>query len=816
MSEAQPPTLNTMRPPHRPSSSGPLAPQAELRPGARRGRLGSGLGLAVGLCSLSLSLSLSLAGCSAPEGGSVRPRSPGIAGAPQVADDTFLIRVPPGLAAQARAELKQRLAAALERRGLLLRHTYSALVGLDGVISVRARAEDVQALLAELPELEARAAVLRYPLEVPCGDGRCAADEVETSRRDSTCSVDCGFVRERPLRDELANSWQATRVGAPAVWPVADGTGVHVAVLDSGYDRGASSAHPDRPTALGDGYSFPTKSPDFSGITSHGTHVVGIIAAPKNGVGMVGIAPGATVHPLQVFAVRMGRLGAAEDDVIAAIEQAVSMQAATKAPFIINMSLGGGRDSELEHEALRRAYAEGLLVVAAAGNTEDYTSGAVRTAPQNFPGAYGEVLSAGATDRSDNIAGFSATGPTVDISGPGVEVYSTAISGSGERQGRVTLTVDGMARRVTASLPEGSSGTTAKDVPVVDCGFGRPSEVTACAPAGKVALIQRGPAAPGETPLPFLDKVRNARLGGAVGVLLYNHRYGDTATAGAPLDSISLGTGHPVPVAGLAAGDGEYIADRLRAGRAVSVTIEALVTDYVVFDGTSMASPAVAGVAALVWSRDRTLTNVQLRQLLIESAVDLGPPGRDDLFGYGRIDAARAVAQMRPRATCGDGRLSDSSEVCDSTDLGGVTCDDLGFDSVAGGSPSCDRCVRVLGAGCACVAGRTAFDARLLLSVDTTWDGLRGTLARYQLALDGKPVRGARARVQVRSGGRLLGEYETDASDSSGAILDFIPYDGTGLPAGDYTFSPVITKGSGRCRDDQATRPTSYTVKIKS
>ena len=65
-------------------------------------------------------------------------------------------------------------------------------------------------------------------------------------------------------------------------------------------------------------------------------------------------------------------------------------------------------------------------------------------------------------------------------------------------------------------------------------------------------------------------------------------------------------------------------------------------------------------------------------------------------------------------------------------------------------------------------------------------------------------------------GGRLLGECETEPSDATGAILDFVPYDGTGLPAGDYTFSPVITKGSGRCRDDQATRPGSYTVKIKS
>lgn len=759
------------------------------------------------LFAASLLLSV---GCSAPEAQSPRPRSPGLPGAPQVADDTFLLRIPAGLGEPQRAALKEKLRGALARRGMTQRHEYSALVGLDGVLSVRARSEDVQALLAELPELEARAAVLRYPLDVPCGDGRCAGDEPATLQRGSTCSIDCGVVPERPKRDELQNSWHARAVNAPAVWASADGTDIHVAVLDTGYDTGPGSMHPDRPTSLGAGYNFPGKNMNFAGLDSHGTHVTGIIAAPKNNVGMIGIAPGATIHPMQVFGVYSGRLGAAEDDIIAGIEAAVRDKR-----HIINMSLGGGRDSDLEHEAIRQAYAAGLLIVAAAGNTEDYTTGAVETAPANFPGAYTEVLSVGATDPSDNIASFSATGSTVDISGPGVGVYSSAITGTGERQASVTITVDGSPRRVTADVPEGSSATGAKDVPLASCGFGSPSEITACAPAGKIALIQRGPSAPGAMPLPFLDKVHNARLGGAIGVLLYNHRFGDAATAGAPLDSISLGTGHPVPVAGIAAGDGEYAADRLAAGRSVKVSIEPLVTDYITFDGTSMASPAVAGVAALVWSRFPMLTNVQVRQLLTESAVDLGPPGRDDLFGFGRADAARAIAQATPRASCGDGRV-DPSEICDGTDSGGLSCDDLGYDSVAGGSPRCDRCVGLSAMGCLCVAGRTPFDARLLLSVDTTWFGVRGTLARYQVMLSGKPVRGARALVQVSQGARVLGEYQTDPSDASGAILDFVPYDGTGLPAADYLFAPLITKGEGKCRDAQATRPATFAVKIKS
>jgi subtilisin family serine protease len=60
--------------------------------------------------------------------------------------------------------------------------------------------------------------------------------------------------------------------------------------------------------------------------------------------------------------------------------------------------------------------------------------------------------------------------------------------------------------------------------------------------------------------------------------------------------------------------------------------------------GTSMASPLVAGVAALAWARRPALTNAQIASVIQGSASDLGAPGRDDEYGYGRVDAAGAVA----------------------------------------------------------------------------------------------------------------------------------------------------------------------------
>ncbi|WP_245665510.1 type VII secretion-associated serine protease mycosin [Actinoplanes subtropicus] len=67
---------------------------------------------------------------------------------------------------------------------------------------------------------------------------------------------------------------------------------------------------------------------------------------------------------------------------------------------------------------------------------------------------------------------------------------------------------------------------------------------------------------------------------------------------------------------------------------------------YRTMSGTSMASPHVAGLAALVRAADRGLTPDQVAQVIESSAVDLGAPGRDDDYGYGRVDAAAALASL--------------------------------------------------------------------------------------------------------------------------------------------------------------------------
>ena len=64
-----------------------------------------------------------------------------------------------------------------------------------------------------------------------------------------------------------------------------------------------------------------------------------------------------------------------------------------------------------------------------------------------------------------------------------------------------------------------------------------------------------------------------------------------------------------------------------------------------------MAAPHVSGLAALIWSVNPNLTSAQVRSIIESTSVDLGTPCKDPLFGYGRIDAAAAVAKAVTAST---------------------------------------------------------------------------------------------------------------------------------------------------------------------
>ena len=202
--------------------------------------------------------------------------------------------------------------------------------------------------------------------------------------------------------------WGITRVGgAPS--PTA-GAGVDVAIVDTGIDLD----HPDLAANLGTSVSIVGYTASADDDNGHGTHVAGTVAAVDNTIGVVGVAPGATVHAVKV----LDRRGSGYwTDVAAGIDWC-----AENGIEIVNMSLGASSAPSAVETACVAAKAAGLLLIASAGNSGD---GNLATSEIGVPGAYASVVSVGATDSDDDLAYWSSTNSDVEVSAPGVSVLST-------------------------------------------------------------------------------------------------------------------------------------------------------------------------------------------------------------------------------------------------------------------------------------------------------------------------------------------------------------------------------------------------------
>ncbi len=186
-----------------------------------------------------------------------------------------------------------------------------------------------------------------------------------------------------------------------------DGTGVKVAVIDTGIDY----THEDLNDNYKGGYDFVFNDSDpfDDSYDSHGTHVAGIIAAERNGIGVVGVAPNASLYAVKVMA---GSGHGSESWVIAGIEWAVENDM-----DVVVMSFGTSKDSQALRNACRNASDAGVLLVAAAGNSN---GGNV-----TYPARYDSVIAVTATDLNDSQASFSSICPEVELAAPGVNIMST-------------------------------------------------------------------------------------------------------------------------------------------------------------------------------------------------------------------------------------------------------------------------------------------------------------------------------------------------------------------------------------------------------
>jgi len=234
--------------------------------------------------------------------------------------------------------------------------------------------------------------------------------------------------------------WGVDRIDADLAWGVSRGTGIKVAVLDTGIDLD----HPDLKGNVKGGYNAINPRKSYNDDNGHGTHVAGIIAALDNEIGVVGVAPEASLYAVKVLDSRGTGF---VSDIIEGLDWAMQngMQ-------VVNMSLGGGGTTSF-HEAITRAYEAGIVLVAAAGN--DGTENSV-----NYPAAYPEVIAVSATDKNDTLASWSSRGPEVELAAPGVDILSTwndgyyrSASGTSMAAPHVTGTVAQVLAAGRASTP---------------------------------------------------------------------------------------------------------------------------------------------------------------------------------------------------------------------------------------------------------------------------------------------------------------------------------------------------------------------------
>jgi thermitase len=194
-------------------------------------------------------------------------------------------------------------------------------------------------------------------------------------------------------------------VDAVEAWKVTTGSGIKVAVLDSGVASDNPDINPK--VVLRANFSNSATNEDNYG---HGTHVAGIVAAIANNTdGVAGVCPGCTILAGKV----LNDSGIGSSSSLAnGIDWAVSNGAK-----VINMSIGVRASRTLE-TAVNSAWSKGVVLVAAAGNGGNQT--------KIYPGAYLNVIAVAATDNTDAKASFSTYGASwVDIAAPGVNVYST-------------------------------------------------------------------------------------------------------------------------------------------------------------------------------------------------------------------------------------------------------------------------------------------------------------------------------------------------------------------------------------------------------
>lgn len=189
---------------------------------------------------------------------------------------------------------------------------------------------------------------------------------------------------------------------------------IKVAILDSGLDYDEDLPAVEKKDFLGQGELHPL----YQDMTGHGTSVASLICAKENEDRITGIAANVELYIGRIF-------GARNDAPVERVVRAVNWAIQEKVN-IIHMSFGTEEYSEELENVIEKAYKSGILIIAAAGN--------VGQAPEDestieYPAAFDNVISVGATNKYNNMADFSSTGTELDVVAPGNQILTDGAFG---------------------------------------------------------------------------------------------------------------------------------------------------------------------------------------------------------------------------------------------------------------------------------------------------------------------------------------------------------------------------------------------------
>lgn len=439
--------------------------------------------------------------------------------------------------------------------------------------------------------------------------------------------ADVEYVEEDAPRRLLSEStlWGQTYVGATQLSDSLTGNRT-VCIIDSGYDRSHSDLSGNNVTGTNNSGTADWFAPGAN--NAHGTHVAGTIAAIGNGDGVIGVMPNQNVniHVIKVFnAAGWGY----SSSLVSAVDTCVSNGA-----DVVSMSLGGPSANNTERNALAAHANNGVLLIAAAGNDGNNT--------HSYPASYDGVMSVASIDSNKNHSAFSQFTNQVEIAGPGEAVLSTVTRGEGRL---ADITIGGQSYFSSGVVPHNRyipSGTSYTAGPYNGTATATLAECTVngttfnCGNmSNKVCLVERV-ANQTTNSYPETNPVKACRDAGASAVIVYSN----TALPGLqnpflldPSNNMTLPTVSVDRATGLAL--------RNRIGSSATVATQGN-KDYAYYNGTSMATPHVSGVAALVWSYHPQCSAAQVRNALKQTAEDLGTVGRDNYYGFGLVNATAA------------------------------------------------------------------------------------------------------------------------------------------------------------------------------